>query len=126
MIKEVKYDFIKKYKKIVEKERVDLKENWTTYYWYFLDNILVWFIWVLEKDKTIRFKSDYIFKEFRWNWYYKELFNFRLNLFKKKNKEISAFCTEKSIWTYLKNWFNIINKNKNWIYFVKYKKYEEL
>jgi len=121
-VKKLRYEEIKNYKSMVEKESVDLKKNWTIYYWWFVDWELVWFVWVMLVWNNIRYKSDYVFKEHRWKWYYDTLFDVRDKIVQwavKKWTKITAFCTNKSIWTFLRKWFVIENKNKNWIYFVK-------
>lgn len=121
----LEHSFLKKFKKLVENESVDLKDNWTIYYAWKIWDEIVWFVWVMLVWKNIRYKSDYVFEEHRNKWYYDMLFDARekivLGAFKNKFPTITAFCTSKSIWTYLRKWFEIQSKNKNWIYFVKRK-----
>lgn len=97
-------------------EKIAMQKDNTTYIWAYIDDILVWVVWRRKVWKNIRYKTDYVKKEYRWKWIYKLLFQYRDHIC--KWHEVNAFCTEKSIHTYLKNWFTVQKIWKNWIYFV--------
>ena len=121
-LKKIYYHDIKHLKSQVEKESVDLKDNWTLYVWLFIDWNLAWFCWFMLVWKNMRYKSDYILPEYRWRWLYRILFDARENIC--KNYDCSAFCTSKSIWTFKRYWFIIKSKKASWIYFVSREKNE--
>ena len=72
----------------------------------------------------VRFKSDYVHPNYRGNGYYQELFDYRMNLFANE-KRITAYCTNKSLSTYLRNGFKATNTNKNNVTYV-IREYEKL
>lgn len=123
---QLKYSDLKPYKSQVEKESVDLKESWTMYIWAEIQGKLAGFVWVMKVWNNLRYKSDYVFDDFRGKWVYDNLFKAREEITAKLDMDVTAFCTSKSIWTFLRYGFDIQSKNKNWFYFVKRSKWKNI
>lgn len=118
-IKEVSLIEIKHLINNAKKENISFTptKNETKYIGYFVKNIVIGFVGYEIQTAGVRFKSDYIHPNYRGNGYYQELFNYRMDIFRNE-KKISAYCTIKSLSTYLKNGFEIVSTNKKRITYV--------
>lgn len=79
--------------------------------------------WLYMSDSHVRFKTDYVQKAFRGIGVYSNLFKSRLItiLMDEKVDTITAYCTEMSLPSYLKNGFEVQSVGKNGITYVKLK-----
>lgn len=112
----------KKFASALRKERVAIKktDSKTEYIaLYYEDNPIGVVGWQYMGKGHYRLKTDYVNPAFRRKGYYSELWKTRISLiFTNKVETLSAFCTEMSLPTYLKNGFTAIS-NKNGITYVK-------
>ena len=109
---------------LLRKERVAIKkDDIKTDYLGLADGIkIVGMVGWQEIGKDhIRFKTDYIKKDYRGGGRYTELWNERWKEVKQKYdpKVISAYCTEMSLPKYIKEGFSPHGKGKNGIVYVK-------
>lgn len=117
------FEDVAQYKSMCAKERVTL-ENPTGCIWFAVyapDNRMAGFAAIINSTKfTARFKSDYVFNEFRGQGAYSALFDFRMEFaLQVKLKKVTAFCTPLSLPKYLKEGFTQKSMNKNGIAFVE-------
>ena len=101
--------------KMLSKESVDFKDNGkTVYIGYFEDDLIVGVVGYQWIGNKIRYKTDGVRKTHRNLGIYKKLFKYRDSICKPmKAKSITAFCTNKSVGTYIKNGFCIKKTNGN-------------
>lgn len=109
------------------KEHVDVKEvEGTHYLGAFANGLLVGCCGWVMIGSVLRYKADCVLRNYRGNGIYEKLFKFRelstVHLYRKKT---TAFCTDKSLNTYIRHGFCSITTNGNGITFVE-RKYEEL
>lgn len=104
----------------LKKESVDFhKTPNTTYLGAFIEGNLVGCVGFSIMKNTLRYKTDGVIYRYRNNGIYSELFRRRDEICSKiAVKKITAFCTSKSLYMYLKNGFKIERKLKNSITFV--------
>ena len=112
----------RKFGSALRKERVAIKkdDDKTEYIALYIEDNPVGVVgWQYMGKNHYRLKTDYVTPAFRGKGYYSELWKTRISLiFTNKVETLSAFCTEMSLPTYIKNGFKPIN-NKNGITYVK-------
>lgn len=121
-IKVITFEEIKPHIKEAEKESLSFCQK-TKYLGYFDNENLVGFAGVIVHKRSVTFKNGFIFKPYRGKGYYKQLFSYRLNLF--RGYVIHANCTPMSINLYLRCGFKIVKKYKNGITGVKYENFSK-
>lgn len=107
------------------KESVSVKkDDKTTYITAFLNGEIIGFVGYMEIKDAIRYKSDYVIPICRGKGIYHLLWDERDKIIRSKYGEVekTAFCTPKSINTYLKNGFEKVKLNSNGYWFVKQKR----
>lgn len=123
-IKMTTFEDIKHLASKANKENVAVKkDDKTKYIAAFLNGEIIGFVGFMEIKDTIRYKSDYIIPFCRGKGIYHLLWEERDKVVKNKYGEVekTAFCTPKSINTYLKNGFEKVKTNNNGYWFVKTK-----
>lgn len=113
----VKYKEVEQLK-CMKKEGVDIKDDHkTTYLGAFYDNKLVGVVGWRMLGNVLRYKTDFVLKEYRGKGIYSKLWKEREDLCDGKNRTVTAFCTEKSISMYLSCGFKVFKEGR--VKFVK-------
>lgn len=120
-VKIIEYTSIQHLKSKVAKEGVVIDDDGTVYLGAFIDGNLVGFVgFRLLRETDMRFKSDWVDMNFRRQGIYTKLWEAREHLIQEYSYTLcSAWCTQKSLPTYLKNKFEVQSVNKNGSTFVK-------
>lgn len=121
-IKLATFEDIKTLSSKANAENVSVKSDAKTKYIAgYINGGLVGFVGYMEMKNTIRYKSDYVIPICRGKGVYKTLWKERDKVVEKEYGliEKTAFCTPKSINTYLKNGFQKIKINNNGYWYVK-------
>ncbi len=75
--------------------------------------------WQQLKNQHYRFKTDFVYEQFRGKKIYSDLWRSRMNVILSSGaKKISAYCTDMSLPKYLKEGFKVRSISKNGIKYV--------
>jgi hypothetical protein len=104
--------------KLMRKEQVAIKKDDknTKYITAIKNNRILGCVGYQKIGNTIRYKTDFTHPNYRGIGIYKQLFKERDNII--GNNKITAFCTSKSIGTFLNNGFGVQRVGKNGIKYV--------
>ena len=120
-IKIIDFQDVKPFKSMVAKERVTL-ENPPEAVWFgaYDGDELIGFNCSVIRNKTARYKSDYVLKAHRGKGVYNNLFEFRLAHSQNRGvRKATAFCTPMSVGTFMRYGFVPRNKKGDIVFVVK-------